>query len=128
MIALLKKVGNGVYNMGKISKIIRGLREDHDLSQKEIAKIIGTTQQHYSKYENNECEIPLRVIVLLADYYKVSLDYLTGRTKCKSGIDKINKNFINDCTNGELIDKITKLKRVNKLKLQEYILFLESIN
>lgn len=59
---------------------IRDLREDNDLSQKEISKILMCDQSLYSKYERGEREIPLRMLILLADYYNTSLDYLVFRT------------------------------------------------
>lgn len=114
--------------MERVSKIIRELREDNDLTQKEVAAIIGTTQQHYSKYENMECDIPLRVILALSDYYKVSMDYITGRTKCKNSINILNKNYLKGYTNGQLIDRIYALSTENKIKLKEYITFLEIVN
>ncbi len=59
---------------------LRDLREDHDLTQAEAAKIIGTSQQHYGKYENGKIVIPFDRAIILADYYRVSLDYIAGRT------------------------------------------------
>lgn len=72
---------------------IRDLREDHDLTQKEISKIIMCDQSLYSKYERGEREIPLSLLIKLADYYNTSLDYLVYRTgnsnnTTKSNIDK----------------------------------------
>lgn len=59
---------------------IRDLREDNDLTQNDIAKILMCDQSLYSKYERGEREIPLSLLISLADYYKTSLDYLTYRT------------------------------------------------
>ena len=59
---------------------IRDLREDHDLKQKDIAKLLMCDQSLYSKYERGEREIPLRLLIQLADYYHTSLDYLVSRT------------------------------------------------
>ena len=58
---------------------LRDLREDHDLSQKAVAQLLNTTQQQYSKYETGVQEIPVHHMLTLADYYKVSVDYLLGR-------------------------------------------------
>ena len=58
--------------------IIRELREDRDLNQGYIAKILGTTQQVYSRYEKGENEMPVRHIITLCKFYKVSADYLLG--------------------------------------------------
>ncbi len=59
---------------------LKDLREDHDLTQAQAAKIIGTSQQHYGKYESGKIIIPFDRAVVLADYYGVSLDYIAGRT------------------------------------------------
>jgi transcriptional regulator with XRE-family HTH domain len=59
---------------------IKDLREDFDLTQKKLAEVLGTTQQQYSKYENGLQEIPAHQLVKLADFYRVSVDYILGRT------------------------------------------------
>ena len=56
------------------------MREDHDLKQKDIANYLGIQQTVYSRYERGYQTIPLEHLLKLADYYHVSLDYLTGRT------------------------------------------------
>jgi len=66
-----------------IQERLKHLRENKGKSQKEIAKVLGTTAQHYGKYELGLTEIPLDRAVKLAEYYKVSLDYLAGRTDIK---------------------------------------------
>lgn len=58
---------------------IRDLREDNDLTQKQISEYLMCDQSLYSKYERGEREIPLGLIIKLADYYDVSIDYLVGR-------------------------------------------------
>lgn len=57
---------------------IKELREDNDLLQKDIAEVLGTTQQVYSRYEKGENEIPVRHIITLSQFYKVSTDYILG--------------------------------------------------
>ncbi|MCQ2515063.1 MAG: helix-turn-helix transcriptional regulator [Ruminococcus sp.] len=59
---------------------IKDLREENDLSQSYIAKILFCDQSLYSKYERGERDIPLSLMIKLADFYDVSLDYLTYRT------------------------------------------------
>lgn len=66
---------------------IRDMREDKDLTQKQISSIINCDQSLYSKYERGERDIPLSIIIKLADYYNTSIDYLVGRTENS----KINK-------------------------------------
>ncbi len=67
-------------NNGNIYHRIRALREDHDLTQKEIAKILNMSQTGYSKYETGENDIPTRILIQLAKYYHTSVDYLLGIT------------------------------------------------
>ena len=62
---------------------IRDLREDHDLTQKQIAEFLLCDQSLYSKYERMDRPLPLEYADKLADYYGVSVDYLIGRTNCK---------------------------------------------
>ena len=65
--------------MKSVMDLLRELREDHDRSQKDIAAVLGISQQHYSKYETGDYELPLRHFITLAEYYGVSADYLIGR-------------------------------------------------
>lgn len=59
---------------------LRDLREDSDLTQKQIADILGTKQTIYSRYERGFQNIPLEFLLELADYYNVSTDYIFERT------------------------------------------------
>lgn len=59
---------------------VRDLREDHDWNQEYVAEKIGITQTTYSKYELGKVNIPLDMMIKLADLYHVSVDYLIGRT------------------------------------------------
>lgn len=61
-------------------KRIRDLREDHDLTQTQLAKIIGMSQTGYSKYETGENDIPTAILIKLSTYYNVSIDFLLGQT------------------------------------------------
>jgi len=62
---------------------IRNLREDHDMNQTQIAKILGMSQTGYSKYETGENDIPTGILIKLADFYNTSIDYLLGQTNEK---------------------------------------------
>ena len=68
--------------MKKYNEIIRELREDNDLKQSDIAKLLGTTQQVYSRYEKGENEMPIRHIITLCKFYNVSADYILGIKTC----------------------------------------------
>ena len=74
------------------SQIIRNLREDHDLSQAQIAEIIGTSKNQIGKYERGEQEMPIRHIVTLCNYYKVSADFILGLPEGRPyGLSKTKK-------------------------------------
>lgn len=64
---------------------IKDLREDADLYQKEIADILGTTREQYSRWERGAQEIPMHHAITLAKYYRVSMDYICGLTNNKKG-------------------------------------------
>lgn len=63
---------------------LRDMREDADMSQTQVATILGIQQTVYSRYERGFQTIPLELLLKLADFYNVSLDFLTGRTKSRS--------------------------------------------
>lgn len=62
---------------------LRDLREDHDKTQRDIAEVLGTSQTMYARYERGANELPLRHLVKLAEYYRVSTDYLLGVSDTK---------------------------------------------
>ncbi len=59
-------------------KRIKDLREDHDMFQKDIAKLLGISQQYYSEYEKGNRAIPVVHLITLAKFYNTSLDYIVG--------------------------------------------------
>ena len=59
---------------------IRNMREDKDMSQTEVAKMLGMSQTGYSKYETGENDIPTAILIKLARFYNTSIDYLLGET------------------------------------------------
>ena len=59
---------------------IRDLREDRDLTQTQVAKMLGMSQTGYSKYETGENDIPTAILIKLADFYGTTTDYLLERT------------------------------------------------
>lgn len=62
---------------------IRDLREDRDMNQTQVAKLLGMSQTGYSKYETGENDIPTPVLIKLAQFYDTSIDYLLGQTQEK---------------------------------------------
>lgn len=69
-------------------KRLKDLREDNDLTQKDISAILETTSQYYQKYENGIRPLPIERLEILADYYKTSTDYILGRTDIKEAYPK----------------------------------------
>ncbi|MDO4333242.1 MAG: helix-turn-helix transcriptional regulator [Eubacteriales bacterium] len=66
---------------------IRNLREDADLTQNELSKSLNISQRAYSHYENGTRDIPTEILIAIADFYDVSIDYLLERSDNK----RINK-------------------------------------
>ena len=79
---------DGGYNMNRL----KDLREDKDLKQIEIAKILGISQRGYSHYETGDNNIPTTILIKLADFYNTSIDYILGITNVKKPYEK-NKNL-----------------------------------
>lgn len=67
--------------MKEYFQILRELREDNNITQQDIADLLGTTQQVYSRYEKGINEMPIRHLITLCRYYKVSADYVLGLTQ-----------------------------------------------
>lgn len=68
----------------KYNERIRELREDHHLTQQKIANLLSIGQRTYSDYESGKTRIPIDSILILAKYYNVSLDYITGASNQKT--------------------------------------------
>lgn len=73
---------------------IRDLREDEDKTQKEIAEELNMHLTQYRRYENGDSELPMYIAIILAQKYKVSLDYIAGLTNIKNGKKDLSKEEI----------------------------------
>ena len=73
---------------------IKNLREDYDLTQKEISAFLNISQVAYSYYELDRRSIPLELLCKLADYYNTSVDYLLFRTEDSSPFSSISPIFL----------------------------------
>ena len=69
--------------MMEYCRIIRDLREDADLTQRQVADVLGTSQTMYARYERGANELPIRHLMTLCDLYQVSADYILGRTRIR---------------------------------------------
>ena len=98
-----------------VGKKLKDLREDNDLFQKDIAKLLHVCQQAYSKWENNTEIIPLKHLNTLCNFYNVSMDYILGFKK-----EKITKNIlkINLLNKKEIGLKIKIIRNENNLTLR----------
>lgn len=67
---------------------IKDLREDHDLTQTEVSKILNCAQQTYSKYELGQLKIDITSLIKLSEFYNVSLDYIVGTSDEKRKREK----------------------------------------
>lgn len=106
--------------MNQYTTILKELREDHDLKQKEVAKIIGTTQQHYSRYETGGYEIPVYALCKLADYYGVSTDYILGRVSYSNATNKISKEIQKNPLIGEIFTDVISLSAEGQFAVRDY--------
>lgn len=70
---------------------LRDIREDHDLTQRQVAAILEMPQPQYNRYEQGLRDIPTTVLIQLADLYETSTDYLLGRTDDAETIRKQKK-------------------------------------
>lgn len=67
-----------------IYKRIRDLREDKDLTQREMGEILMCSQRVYSNYERGDLDIPTEILIKLADFHNVSVDYILNRTDVRT--------------------------------------------
>lgn len=73
-----RKEGTAIYHR------IKDLREDADLTQTELSRHLNISQRAYSHYENGTRDIPTGILIAIADFYNVSIDYLLERTNAKT--------------------------------------------
>ncbi|MBQ8134861.1 MAG: helix-turn-helix transcriptional regulator [Clostridia bacterium] len=85
----------------KYYKRLQDLRNDNDLTQEDIAKILNTTKQTYGRYEKGKRKLSIEDLIKIADFYGVSTDYILGRT---------DNPEINTEKPTDIIKSITKIK------------------
>ena len=73
-------------------EILRGLREDNDLTQAQVAEVLGTSQTMYARYERGANELPLHHLITLCRFYNVSADYLLDTAPSKLRRQKVARN------------------------------------
>lgn len=116
-----------------LSDSLKILRFEHNLSQDDIAKIVGVTRQAYSKYETGERQPSYDILIKIAKYYNVSTDFLLGLTTVRT-IEESNAikalknrylNHPNECLVHQIIDNIFLI--LNICKEVKYIKFLSDV-
>ncbi len=107
--------------MKKYSEILKALREDNDLNQTDVANIIGTTQQQYSKYENENAEISVKALIELAEFYDVSTDFLLGRVEYSANIKKLENYLSSNKEMSKMLSNIQNLSNNSKKFVFEYV-------
>jgi len=110
-----------VDTLKSVIELLRELREDHDYSQSTIASVLGISQQHYSKYETGEYELPLHHFITLAKYYDVSADYLIGRCSYQPKGTLETVYITRDCSCDKLLHDILSLDRHGRESVVEYV-------
>ena len=114
--------------MKELRELIRDLREDHDLKQKEVARYLHVSQQTYSNYERGRRDILVFVVVELAKYYKVSADYLLGVEMDYPGSTNLKRPYLENITYYDVLYDIQKLERDSRKDLIRYISYLKAVS
>ncbi len=113
--------------MKELREKLRDLRDDHDLTQEQIADYLGVEQQTYSAYETGRSAFPLPVVVALADLYKVSLDYLLDVPTGYLGNTDLNRAYLDDVTLHQMLYYIQSVAPGKRPQLVDFINFLGNL-
>ena len=100
--------------MKTFCEIIRELREDRDLKQADVAKVLGTSQQYYSKYETGKYEMPIHCVTALADFYGVS-------TECSVCPNDYKRPIVGSYTADAMLADILSLDVNGRKAVRDYI-------
>ena len=110
--------------MGILGERLRLLREKNGKTQEDISKVIGTTQQIYSRYETNKTELPVRHLLNLSSYYNVSTDYLLGGIDYPKIAPEFSNSLIQNVTIGDFVCRIDSFNSKSKRLLVDYVNYL----
>ena len=101
--------------MKKFGENIRKLRDRHDMTQEALGKLLNVTQSTIAYYESGKKQPTLETLIIIADYFEVSTDFLLNRTNVVSTASEISKS------DSELLNKINKLSDENRKEIESYI-------
>lgn len=101
--------------MKKFGENLRKLRDRHDMTQEALGKLLNVTQSTIAYYESGKKQPTLETLIIIADYFEVSTDFLLNRTNVISTTSEISKS------DSELLNKINKLSDENRKEIESYI-------
>lgn len=110
--------------MKQVHELIKELREDRDLKQSDVAKILGIVQQTYSNYETGQCDLPVRHLITLSEYYHVSSDYLLGSTTYSGAPESLSGSYTGTMSVGEFLSDAMALELNSRYALEKYLGYL----
>lgn len=110
-----------------INQILLNLRENHNLKQKDVAAILGISQQTYSNYERGKREIPVHLLKPLAEFYSISLDFMLHVTP-PSASNVPNNEYVEGLPMSQLICDLVLLSPDSRNELVKYLKYLKQIN
>lgn len=110
--------------MGIVGERLRLLREKNGKTQEEVSRVIGTTQQIYSRYETSKTELPVRHLLNLSSYYNVSTDFLLGRIDYPKIPPEFSNYLIQNVTIGDFVCRIDSFSGKSKRQLVDYVNYL----
>jgi len=99
----------------KFGENLRKLRDRHDMTQEALGKLLNVTQSTIAYYESGKKQPTLETLIIIADYFEVSTDFLLNRTNVISTTSEISKS------DSELLNKINKLSDENRKEIESYI-------
>ena len=127
MLCFFTTNGGITLNRQPISRILLNLRENRNLKQKDVAHILGISQQTYSNYELGKRELPLHHMIPLAEFYNISLDELFD-LKIHSKEALASEEFANGVTMKHLLYDLTNLSPGERRELLTYLEYLKQKN
>ena len=114
--------------MKTFCEIIRELREDRDLKQADVAKVLGTSQQYYSKYETGKYEMPIHCITALADFYFFFTDYILCRSELSMRPYDYKKPLVGNYTADAMLADMLSLDVNGRKAVRDYIALQKKAN
>lgn len=110
--------------MNDINVRLKQLRQNKELSQRQVAEYLGIPQQTYSNYERDMREIPAIHVINLAELYCISTDSLLGINHTNSDSIDLNAAFIQNISFQSLLHYLTKLDNHNRQELLRFLIYL----